>query len=115
VRAGRSIITGFWQTVKKLQNYSKATPKTTPKTSNPTLPTVSRVFCFLFWSFGVKQKCIEKTRFLGRGRSRGRVGWLEGWVFGAYSKTPKNFTKCLIFNGLVFWSSLWSGFGVVLE
>jgi len=30
-------------------------------------------------------------------------------------KTPKNFVKCLSFNDLLFWSSLWSGFGVALE
>jgi hypothetical protein len=40
---------------------------------------------------------------------------LGGQVFGANSKTPKNFIKCLIFKALLFWSSLWSGFGVSLE
>jgi len=47
-----------------------------------------------------------------------QVGWvagLSGRVFGVNSKTPKNFIKCLIFNDLTLWSSLWSGFGVALE
>ncbi|MFZ8861221.1 MAG: hypothetical protein ACO2PP_12085 [Thermocrinis sp.] len=49
---------------------------------------------------------------------KNRAKWVGGFgrvVFGANSKTPKNLIKCLIFNGLVFWSSLWSGFGVALE
>jgi len=48
-----------------------------------------------------------------RANGRGVGSW--GWVFGANSKTPKNSIKSLIFNGLVLWSSLWSGFGVALE
>jgi hypothetical protein len=62
----------------------------------------------------VIEECIEKTRKLGRGGVGGWVG-LGRAVFGVYSKTPKNFTKCLIFNSLLFWSSFWSGFGVALE
>ncbi len=54
---------------------------------------------------------IQKT---GRGRVwvgvGGRIGRIDHF-FGANPKTPKNSTKCLIFNGSVFWS----GFGVVLE
>ena len=46
---------------------------------------------------------------------QGGGGGVFGHVFPIHSKTPKNFVKCLIFNGLTLWSSLWSSFGVVLE
>jgi hypothetical protein len=42
----------------------------------------------------------------------GRVGGLGGWVFSANRKTEKNFSKCLIFNGLMFFGSLFGGFSV---
>jgi hypothetical protein len=42
----------------------------------------------------------------------GRVGGLGGWVFSANRKTEKKFIKCLIFNGLMFFGSLFGGFSV---
>ncbi len=63
------------------------------------------------------EKYIEKTRVLTAkivptdwSVGLGRIGRIDHF-FGKNSKTPKNFLKCLIFNGLLFWS----GFGVALE
>ncbi len=40
-----------------------------------------------------------------------RAGWVGGFEgYPKNPKTPKNFIKCLIFNGLVFWG----GFGAAL-
>jgi hypothetical protein len=45
----------------------------------------------------------------------GRVGGLGGWVFSANRKTEKKFIKCLIFNGLMFFGSLFGGFSVAFR
>jgi hypothetical protein len=61
------------------------------------------------------QKCIEKKNGSDLTKvkwSGGRVGGLGGWVFSANRKTEKNFIKCLIFNGLLFFGSLFGGFSV---
>jgi len=52
-----------------------------------------------------------KNRANGRGGLEGRKDTFPKIT----PKTPKNFIKCLIFNGLTLWSSLWSGFGVSLN
>jgi len=65
----------------------------------------------------VIERYIEKTSFHTAKivPTDGAGGGLGRAVFGANSKTPKNFIKCLIFKALLFWSSLWSGFGVCIK
>jgi hypothetical protein len=64
------------------------------------------------------QKCIEKKQGSDLTKvkwSGGRVGGLGGWVFSANRKTEKKFIKCLIFNGLLFFGSLFGGFSVAFR
>jgi len=73
------------------------------------------VFCF--GVFGVIEICIEKTGILpAKIVPSGWAGWVgQKDTFPPKTpKTPKNFSKCLSFNDLLFWCSLWGGFGVAL-
>jgi hypothetical protein len=89
---------------------AKKTAKKTAKVSNATLSMFS-LFLFLFFcSFAVIEICIQKMGCWGRVRWGGSVG-LNGIVFAEDCKTAKNFTKCLIFNDLLFCS----GFAVALQ
>ncbi len=58
------VITHFLKNCKKLQSHCKATAKKTAKLSSATLSIICFVFIFVFCSFAVIEKCIEKTGIL---------------------------------------------------
>ncbi len=57
-------IVEFLTKCKKLQSHCKATAKKTAKPSSATLSIICFVFVFVFCSFAVIEKCIEKTGIL---------------------------------------------------
>jgi len=77
-------------------------------------PLIFKDLVNFFAVIAVSLQCIEKIGFLTAKivptGGAGRRAWV--WVFAVHCKTAKNFSKCLIFNALLFCSFLCSGFAV---
>jgi hypothetical protein len=105
------IIVNFLQIGTKLQNYSKATPKTTPKHRTVENQALDEIF----WSFGVCSKKVSPNPPDPLGTIFAGKTLVFSIHFSITPKTPKKSTKSLKIKGLMLWSFLWSGFGVALE
>ena len=109
------VIMQFLEIVKKPKSNRKATEKKTEKPSKPTLSMFFFVFCFLFFGFfGDREMYRKNGRVACKNRAKG-WGWVLGYVWVEKPKNRKNFSKCLIFNGLMLFGILFGSFSVAFR
>jgi len=73
------------------------------------------VFCFLFFGFfGDREMYRKNGRVACKNRAKG-WGWVLGYVWVEKPKNRKNFSKCLIFNGLMLFGILFGSFSVAFR